>query len=213
MPSKRYALERGGARRLEIAWQNPWKNMSIRLDGQDLGTIPSRQELLAGRQFALPDSSILKVQLVRRSIDTELHVLRNGRPVPGSYTDPLARYQLAYGVVLGITGAYLGLGMISVLTHSAFLQGIGVDTHSVILGAIFTLLAFYVKRRSAVGLGAAAVILIADGLAATVFAILGGRAPALLGLVIRGMLVFPMIDGIRAIRELKHEEEMANPPE
>jgi hypothetical protein len=207
MPSKRYAVDRGGPRRLEITWQNPWKDMTIRFDEQPVGAIATRQELLAGRQFKLPDKSTLRIQLVKRSIDSELHILRDGRAVPGSFTDPETRYKLAYGVVVGITALYLVLGLVSMLTHSALLQGLGVGAQSVALGAILILVSFYVKRRSTVGLGAAIVILLVDGLLAAVYAILAGRAPAVLGLAIRGGLAFLLLDGIRAIREMDSEEE------
>jgi hypothetical protein len=207
MPRKRYTLESDGPRRLEVAWQNRWKNMTIHLDGELLGTIPTRQDLLLGREYTLSDGSILQVKLVKRSIDNELHILRDGRPVPGSYTDPVARYRLAYGILLGLTAVYLGVGVVSVLTHSAFLQGIGVGSSAVLLGSVFATLAYFVKRRSAVAMGAAAVVLLTDALLSFAILIIGGRTPGLLGLVIRLTLAFPMLDGMEAIRELRAEEK------
>jgi len=208
MPRKRYALEREGPRRLEVTWQNPWKNMSVRLDGQELGIIPTRQDMLAGRQFILPDGSTLEVKLVKRSIDTELHLVRDGRPVPGSYTDPLARFKLAYGIVLGITALYLGGGAVSAITHSAFLQRIGVGTNAMILGAIWAILAYFVKRRSGVALGGAAVALLTDMLLSLIVPIIGGRMPGLLGFAVRGALAFPLFDGIEALSQLREQEAL-----
>jgi len=182
--------------------------MAIRFDEQPVGAIATRQELQAGRRFTLPDGSKLWVQLVKRSMDNELHVLRNDHPVPGSYTDPETRYRLAYGVVLGIMAFHLLLGFIAMFTRSPFLERLGVGAHTIALGTIFVFLGFYVKRRSAIALGVAIAILLADGLLAAALAVLSGRVPGILGLVIRGLLVFPMLDGIRAIREMKVELEI-----
>jgi hypothetical protein len=207
MPRKRYALERDDLRRLELVWQNGWKNMTVHLDGELLGTIPTRQDLLAGREYTLSDGSTLQVKLAKRTIDSELHILRDGRPVPGSYSDPVARYKLAYGILLGVTAVYLGAGVVSVLTRSAFLRGIGVGSTAVIIGSLFAISAYFVKRRSAIAMGGAAVILITDALLSFAILMIGGRTPGLLGLVIRLTLAFPMLDGMEAIRELRAEEK------
>ena len=150
MPSAKYALEKDGPKRIEVSWKGMWKEFTVRFDGRKVGTIADSKELKAGRVFLLPDGSGLKVQLVQRFIQPELQLLRNGRPLPGSASDPEARLKLAYGMVLFVGGLNVVLGLVAELGQVAFLQGIGLGIGSIIFGLLFIGLALLVKRRSAV---------------------------------------------------------------
>lgn len=208
MPKKRYAIDRGGPRRLQIAWENRWRNMTIHFDEQLVAAIPTRQELKAGRKLVLPDGSTLWVQLVKKTIDTELHVLRNDRPVPGSYTDPAARFKLAYGIALAVTGAYLILGALVLLARNSFVQYLSVNASAVIIGALLAILTIFIKRRSEAALGALTAIILLDALLSAFISVVAGRFPGILGLVISVTLAFPLLDGLEALRELKAQEAM-----
>ena len=89
MPSRKYVFERGGVERLELTWKGLFKEMSIALDGRQIGTIADQRELAAGKEFSLPDGSKLKVQLLVsiRNINGhrlgELMIVLNGRKVQG----------------------------------------------------------------------------------------------------------------------------------
>ena len=104
MPTKKYAMEKGEPKRLEISWKGIWKikNFTVHLDGNNIGLIANRKELKAGREFALIDGSILKVQLVKKLLSAELQVLRDDQPLPGSASDPGQRLRVAYGIVFFI---------------------------------------------------------------------------------------------------------------
>ncbi|MEZ4467500.1 MAG: hypothetical protein R3F43_24415 [bacterium] len=52
-------------------------------DGRPLGVIPDSKALKAGSDFALPDGSTLTVKL-KTGFQTELQVMRDGKPLPGS---------------------------------------------------------------------------------------------------------------------------------
>ena len=59
MPTQRYALESGGDKRLEVSWKGFWKNLTVKLDGNVIGTVAGQKELKAGQGFELPDGSVL----------------------------------------------------------------------------------------------------------------------------------------------------------
>ncbi|MGZ3461319.1 MAG: hypothetical protein ACXU86_22745, partial [Archangium sp.] len=99
MAKTQLALEAGGPKRLALSWGMAWKNFQVTLDGQQVGTVSGGQkELKEGVEFRLPDGSLLHIQLDRSFTNTELRVLRNGVPVPGSASDPAQRVK---------NGAYL----------------------------------------------------------------------------------------------------------
>ena len=45
MPKRKYALERGGDKSLEIFWEGSWKNTKVRLNGNLIGTFPDLIDL------------------------------------------------------------------------------------------------------------------------------------------------------------------------
>lgn len=206
MPNLKYALESGGPRRLEISWGAFWRDFTIKLDGNPIGTISGQKELKAGREFTLPDDSILRIQLVQSSTSAvpDLEVLRNGEPLPGSASDPAQKLKLAYGMVFFVAGLNILLGLVAALLQIEFLQSLGVGVGSALFGVILLALGFFVKRRSAAALIAAIVLLALDGLLGIVLAVGQGYTPTA-GLVARVLFIIPMIQGVGAIRALKQQ--------
>ena len=45
MPKQSFALEAQGPKRLEIQWKGNWKNVTITLDGEVVGTIPDSKSM------------------------------------------------------------------------------------------------------------------------------------------------------------------------
>jgi hypothetical protein len=82
MPKQDYAFEPGGEKRLSVAWNVPWRNLSILFDGQVVGSFEGEKELKEGGAFKLPDGSTLDVKLVAATAQPELQVSRNGAPLP-----------------------------------------------------------------------------------------------------------------------------------
>ena len=208
MPSRSFALETGGPKRLVISWKGLWKNINVTLDGKVLGTIADQKELKAGRGFQLPDNSILQVQLVKKAMASELQVLRDGRPLPGSDSDPAQRLSVAYGMIFFIAGLNIILGLIAVLGEVDFLTNqIGIDWTTIAFGLVFLLLGFLVRAGSIVALGVAVVLFILSGIwSAVVMASQMPRAtPPVGALVARVFLLIPMIQGFGAIRALKQQ--------
>lgn len=196
MPRKDYAFERGGSKHLEVSWIGGWKDFVVRLDGSEIGSITNKKELETGREFSLPDRSILKVQLTRKG----LGLLRDGKPLPGSALDPAKRLGVVYGLILFIGGASLLVGLSGELLKIQLLQQL-FGWSSVVTGVIYLVLGFFIKGRSVIALGIAValwVILMAFDLFASL-----GMMPT--WIIVRIFILLWMIKGFGAIRELKSQ--------
>ena len=203
MPKQSFALEAGGLKRLEVSWKAFYKDITVSLDGNPVGTIPNQKALSAGQEFPLPDGSMIKVQLVSKLMSTELQVLRNGQPLPGSSSDPRTRFKNAYLMVYFVAGLNLVLGFVSVLGDVEFLQQLGIGFGSIIFGVVFLVLGFFVQRKSSVALILAIVIFALDGILGFVLAASQGYNPGVGGIFARLILLIPMFQGIGAIKALK----------
>lgn len=207
MPKLSFALEEDGEKRLEVSWKGLYKDVTVSLDGNSVGVIPDQKALSAGQEFRLFDGSTLKVQLVNKFMATELQVLRNGQPLPGSSSDPQARLKNAYYMVYFVAGLNLVLGFVSFLFNVELLQQIGIGLGSVIFGLVFLALGFFVQRKSIVALILAIVIFALDGILGIVFAAFQGSNPGSGGLIARIFLIIPMVQGVGAIKALKAKDE------
>lgn len=203
MPKQTYALEPGGPKRLEISWKGMWKNLTIKVDEQIIGTIAGQKELKQVNEFTLPDNTTLSVQLVQKISGAELQILRDGQALPGSASDPETRLKSAYGIVFVVAGLNLVLGLLATLFQVEFLQSIGIGFFSIIFGLVFLVLGFFVKMMSQTALIIAIVIFGLDAIAGIALSVMGGMQPSIGGLMVRVFLIIPMIQGVPAIRALK----------
>lgn len=209
MPTRKFSLDPGGPKRVEISWRSFWKEITVRLDGYVVGTLPNKKALLQGGRFALPDGSYLDVQLARTFASVQLRVTRNGQPLPGSDSHPSQRLKMAYGVIFFIAGLNIVLGLIAVLTDTQFLTGrYGIDWTTIVFGVVFLLLGFLVKGRSMVALAIAIALFIASGIWAVylVGQALPHESTPVGGIFMRVFLLVPMFQGFRAIQDLEASE-------
>jgi hypothetical protein len=157
----------------------------------------------AGKTIPLPDGSELDVRLKSSLMATELAVLRNGRPLPGSATHPLQYIKQAYTIIfiIGILDLLLGiLGLFSTAEWVLLLSGGWVTA---VFGLFLLLLGWLVKaRHSLPALITALVLYTADGLLGIVAVLAAGETPGIAGLIVRVLFFIGMAQGIKAIREL-----------
>ncbi len=202
MAKQRFALETNGPKRLEISWGMFWRNITVRLDGQVVGTVPSKKELSQGYDIFLPDTSLLSIKLARTFITQELQVLRNGQPLPGSASDPQSRIKAAANVLFFIAGLNIVVGLIALFFQVDLLLAYGLGIESVITGLIYAILGLFVKRKSLTALVIAIMLFILDGAFGLVTAAEVGANPASM-VIVRIVLLMPMLQGFTAIRNLK----------
>jgi hypothetical protein len=203
MAKQVYALEKGGPRRLEVSWKASWRDVTVRLDGVVIGTAAGQKELLAGPQFALPDGTRLKVQLVRRLTGAELVVTRGGQPLPDSTSDPETRVLTAAWVLFIVGGLNIVLGLLGLAFRTEFLAALGAGWYSLVFGALFLSLGFLARRRSITALVSGIVLLAGDGILGFVAALSAGVNPGVGGILVRALLLIPLVQGIGAVRALR----------
>jgi len=152
MPKQSFALEAGAEKRLEVGWKGMFKDTEVKFDGELIGTIPDQKALTKGESFELPDGTNISVQLIRKVFSTELQVLHDNQPLPGSASDPQTKLKSAYAIVFFIAGLNLVLGLVSVLFDVEILQQLGIGLGSIFFGLAFLVLGFFVKRKSGLAL-------------------------------------------------------------
>lgn len=202
MPSRKLALDPGGPKRLTVSWSGLWKNIAIHLDGAEVGSIPSKVELQQGRSFTLPDASILHVKLTQGFANVELQVTRDGRPLPGSASDPAEQVKQAGYIVYFIAGLS-GVVGIAALFQVQILLEMGLDWTSLVGAAIYAPLGFFTLRRSKAALIIAIALFILDGIVTLGWAMTAARSPSIGPIFMRVILILPMIRGVKAMTELK----------
>lgn len=202
MPSKNYALDRGGPERVGVAWEGAFKALSVTFDGAPLGSFATAKELETPKSMPLPDGSQLTVALAKYGPFPELRIARDGVALPGTSGDPQTQLEGAYGMLFLVAGLNAALGLIAATFDIGFLQSIGVGWGSVLAGAIYAGLAALVKRRSTAALAVAVILFVLDGLYTFVVAAEAKVSPPLGGLIARAFFLLPMLRGFSALNEL-----------
>jgi hypothetical protein len=154
MPMESYSLESGSPRRLEVAWRGMFNEFTVKLDGQPIGDEATRKELRAGKEYELPDGSKLVAHL-GRNIMPELHLLRNGKPLPESAYISRVRIAGATSFLVGGLGLIVG-GIPVLLEPEGFASGelslLSFPLIALIYGVVFAMLSFFILRRSVLAL-------------------------------------------------------------
>ncbi|HWP07316.1 MAG TPA: hypothetical protein VNN72_16305 [Polyangiaceae bacterium] len=92
MPTKQYALEVGGPKRVKVSYGMFWKNFLVEVDGREVGRIEGGLKALrVGSTFALANGSELKVR-VATGLVAAVELFIDGKPVPGSAAVPLPKW-------------------------------------------------------------------------------------------------------------------------
>lgn len=120
---------------------------------------------------------------------------------------PEERLKIAYQAVIAVAGLSMAAGGAAVFFQIPFLKDLGIGIESVIVGMLFGVLGFFVKRRSTAALAICVALFALDGIVAfTLFARRGGGPVLGGGIGVRIMLLLSMIRGFGAIRAIKAAE-------
>jgi hypothetical protein len=203
MPKKRYPLSSGSSSVVELEWRGMWKDFTVRVDGQTLGTMNGQDELKKGGSWTLADGSTLEVMLAKSALGAELQVLRDGAPLPGSPSDPQAQMNSAAGIAFFIAGLNILLGVVAMATDSQILAEIGIGWGSIIFGAIFLGLGFGIRKGSLIALIAAIALFALDGVLGLYWVIEAGGRPGVGGIVFRVFLIVAMAKAVGPAKTLK----------
>jgi hypothetical protein len=212
VPEKSFAIEAGGASRLDVAWRGGYKDVAVSFDGQGVASFDGPKELKEAQRVALPDGSTLEVQVASPFLFPELLLTRDGESVPGSAGDPAVRHAAAWQMLAAVAGLNVVIGLLVEATDAGFLRAIGAGWPSVVAGLVYGGLAWLVRGRSLLALGIAVCLFVLDGVFVLVAATQAGGSPPVGGLVARAFFLIPMLRGFPAIRELARPRRRRTPP-
>ena len=207
MPSKSYALERGGPERVGVSWDGAFKNVALTFDAAPLGSFATAKELETAQSLPLPDGSRLEVVIAKFGPFPELRIARDGEALPGTSGDPQTRLEGATNMLFAVAVLNAAVGLIAAIGDIGFLQSIGIGWGSVVAGALYAGLAALVKRRSTAALAVAVTLFVLDGVYTFVAAAEAKVSPPIGGLVARFFFLMPMVRGFSAIRELQKPQK------
>jgi len=206
MPAQTFTLDPDNPKRLDIVYKTFWRGTTVWLDGQEIGTVPDKQDLLRGQEFRLPDGSTLKVRLVQSLMGSELHILRNGQPIPGSASHPETLLKTAYWVFFLIAAINILFGVVARVLHVNMLGEMGIGDFSLATGVIFVILGYLVRRHSAPALYVGIALYAADTALGLALTAASGGTPNLFNIVFRGLMFIPLVQGVGGMRALKASE-------
>lgn len=148
MKVRRYALEPGGPKRLEIRSKGSYRKVTVVFDGRVLAEDVTAKALKGGVSWTLPDGSRLEAKRVTNYITGyELQLFRDGLPVEGSGADPMSKVKQgawALGIVAVMS---ILIGALAMVTHLEVLEAAGAGVSSIAEGVIIAALAYGTYRR------------------------------------------------------------------
>jgi hypothetical protein len=203
VPKQSFAFEPGGEKRLVIEWKGMFKDLTIKVDGVQVGLIPDQKALVAGKEIRIKDGSKISVQLVSSFSGSELQVLRNGKPLPGSESSPEARVRTAAYVLYFLAALGVVAGMVSLFYESRILGILGVGWYNILFGAVYLILGLLVSRNSIGALVLAVLVFSGDALSSILLGAAKGYEPSVYGLLMRVFFLIPLVQGSRAIVEIR----------
>jgi hypothetical protein len=180
--------------------------MTITHDDTVIGQIPNAKELKKGQSFPLSDGRLLLVQLKQQAINPVLEVLLEGQPVPGSGTHPQEQVKAAEAVLWFIAGFNILLGLMTELLHLEFLSALGLGWGAVLIGTVYLLLGYWVKKKQSLGaLYVAVGFLVLYMVLTVVYASETGANPVS-GLILKIIFLTRLFSGIKALKHIRKEE-------
>ncbi|MFO0745375.1 MAG: hypothetical protein U1F43_06845 [Myxococcota bacterium] len=202
---KRFAIEKGGERRLLLRWRGFWKNIEVVLDGQSLGEpIPDFKALRLGRGYPMPDGRMLFVQFENKFAGGGLAVTIDGRPLPGANNDPRTAIRTAAILLWVIAALNLVLGLILTSAHGGRGPELAIP---IAVAAVLAGLGFAVfKYQSRAALLVAIILEVVDGVATIAMMSGGGRIPTT-GVIFRVFIIAALVRAYRAVGEARRLEQ------
>ena len=198
MPRRRYAVERGGPKRLEIEWGRG-TDVRVSWDGAPPTSFATSQ-LDAGATVPLPDGTTLFLQRTPRSwwsleLRDPLRAERLGAPLPGSDWDPLTIGRSAASLI-ALLGVLIGgsVALWGVFTKTRLTPGAAVVIGALVLVPL--VLAALAASGMRVAIAAAALLLVAQ----VAFSLTAGARPSAAGIVLRALFLAQFVRAWRRMR-------------
>lgn len=203
MPKKTFYLDTAKTESIEISWGFNWKNFCVAKNKEIIGNFENKQELQKGKLFTLANNNTISAQLKKTKLGPELEILYNGKPVPGSATDPHFQVKTAFILLLVIGILNIVVGVITELGDVQMLKQLGAGLGIIIVGAIYIILAFLVKQKhSLTALYMGIVLLALDVILIIIYGAETNRIPVY-GIILKICFIVYLMKAIKAIKTIK----------
>ena len=207
MPKQRLAFEQGGEPRLELEWGSYMRDFSVRLDGEEIGRIDGGQRVLKQpHNFVLPDGSKITIQLNQSMLIDELEVKRNGKPLPGSASNPRVKLSAGIRTAFFWGAGSVVMGLLIYFTNLDILRVLSFSQYSFVAGLLLMITAIGMARRSIPLTVFAIVLYLADWIgSAMITSSLGITFGFIgtIGMLARILSIVPLVQAIGATRLLR----------
>lgn len=196
MPKKKFAVEEGAPKRLEVEWSGQFDTTTFRWDGATLSEHDGF-EMTEGVTLSLPEGFTVEAMAVRGGgfwpgSKVKRLTLRfpDGSPVPGSDEDPREASRQAGYLLYFIAGLNALCGVIAIVTGADALAAAEIGVGQMCAGVLYGVLGLFTMRGSRVALAIAMGLYAVDGIATLAMSVGGGGSPSVFGLFIRiGFLI------------------------
>jgi len=195
MPQRKFALERGGPRRLQVKWGG--SGVKVLLDDMEVPRAgPHRGD------YRLPDGSWIHVDV--DAAQSTIDVLRDGQFLPGTRFDPFHQLAVTFCILYGLSALHAVLAWLPI--DSVLPPDVHIPLRSVSLGlaVAYAVLGFAVSKRSKAAMFAAISLFAVEGLCVG----FGGIELASRKLIIYALLAIAagLLQGLDALREIEISE-------
>lgn len=204
MLKMKYALEPGGAKRLELLWEHNRSKCQLKLDGRNIGTFTDTEQLKAGQDVLLEDGTRLTVQLTGRVKLFPFEVTRDGHPLPSNLPPASKRLKTVGQLLFLFAFANVFNGLMGSRLGIAFHEISAAGWASVGIGVVYAVLALFVMRKSKIALWIA-LGLFGMGTIAFPFWVHMSLWILVVVMVFRLFLMMVLFNGFAAIDEMKAE--------
>jgi hypothetical protein len=210
MPSKTYYLDSTRTDAITANWGFFYRNFTVSYAGQELMATDPDAKIAKGRHYLLPDGRVFTAQLIENSYPQHLELLIDGRPVPGSGTDPREQVKQAWYLLLVLGVLNIGLGLLTEFGQLEALRQLGLGWGSLVEGVAFVALGWLgYFRSSAPAFTTAFVLLVLDGIVSIGSAVATSHSPAVGGLFMRLFFCVIVFRAMKAARQLRNEDAEA----
>lgn len=188
---------------LSATWHENWSNFSLRFQKEEICSFATREELVVGRQFVMPDGHLLSVRL-KRGCRPSLELLRDGLLLSGNSANPHSHQKTVSQLALFLGVLNITAGTVAAVAKSDIMLSIGFGYGSIALGAVYVLLAWGIRRFTSFAVSAIAALLVLDLVLLFVFtALKDGPSSPISGMLLKLFLVYAFLKGVRAMKKLR----------
>jgi hypothetical protein len=207
MPEQILALEPGGEPRIKLEWGGYMREFKIEFDGELVGEIDGGQsELKEGREFELPDGSLLTIRLNQSMFFDELEVKRDGVPLPGSAADPRNKFSFTISLVFFWGVISVIAGALQLVDSGTLLLSLGFSQYSILFGLAMMGCAYLIYKQILLAVFLALILFFADWFVAVTIALDADIEPNSLGILVHVVVAILFFQGWRALRELRRSK-------